>query len=116
MSSSESSFSSGCSSSTGTTSSGEGPGSPVRKKTKLVAGGGMFRSSWDLPPYIAESTKGEKFAFCKLCNSHFSVSHGGFNDITHHMNCLAHVQTAGAGETTGFYDYFLDGRAAEQPC
>ena len=87
MSSSESIFSSGCSSST--TSSDEGP---VRKKRKIVTGGGKFKSSWELPPYIAESRKGEKFAFCKLCSSHFSVSHGGFNDVTRHTTGLVHGQ------------------------
>ena len=91
MSSSSFSNSSTCSSST---SSGEGPESPVTKKrrTSAVTGGGKFRWTWELPPYIAESTKGEKFAFCKLCNSHFSVSHGGFHDITRHTNGLAHGQ------------------------
>ena len=43
---------------------------------------------WDLPPYITESTKGENYAYCKLCSSHFSVSHGGFHDITRHINGL----------------------------
>lgn len=49
---SSSSFSFGCSSSTSTTSSGEGPGSPVRKKKNFVIGGGKFKLSWKLPPYI----------------------------------------------------------------
>ena len=111
---SSSSFSSACSSSTSATSSGEGSGSPVRKKRKsaMVTGGGKFRSGWELPPYIAESTKGEKFAFCKLCSSHFIVSHGGFNDVTRHTNVLPHGQRLkDAQGTTSIASAFSRGHA-----
>ena len=80
MSSSESSFSSGCSSSTGTTLSGKGPGSPVRKKT-LVAGGGKFRSSWDLPPY-----KYQRGSRNLPSASYATATLEYLNDVICHMN------------------------------
>lgn len=81
MSSSESSFSSGCSSSTGITSSGEGSGSPVRKKRKLVAGGGRFRSSWDLPPY-----KYQRGSRNLPSASYATATLEYLNDVICHMN------------------------------
>ena len=38
------------------------------------------------------STQGDKFVHCKLCRSHFSVAHGGFNDVTRHVQGLSHQQ------------------------
>ena len=49
----------GASFSSSSTIEGQGPLSPIRKKRKIVSqsGGGKFKSSWDLPPYIAKSSK-----------------------------------------------------------
>jgi hypothetical protein len=52
---------------------------PKRSKsmpTKAKPRSGKFKKSWNLP-YITASTKGEKFARCKLCYCDFSVAHGG---------------------------------------
>jgi hypothetical protein len=76
------------------TSTDEEP--PVKKKRKLSeirgSSGVRFNASWNLPPHIESSTKGGKFAHCRLCNSHFGISHGGFNDVTRHVNGSGHVQ------------------------
>ena len=64
---------------------------PSTKKRK-TGGSGKFKSNWKLPPHIACSRKGIKFASCKLFQSDFSVSHGGFNDITRHVKGSNHVQ------------------------
>ena len=42
--------------------------------------------------YIACSRKGVSFANCKLCHSNFSISNGGFNNITCHINGSRHLQ------------------------
>ena len=39
---------------------------------------------------IERSSNGEMVAYCVLCNSDFSVSHGGRNDITVHVNGKRH--------------------------
>ena len=41
------------------------------------SGTGKFRSTWHLSSHITASTKKSRYAYCKLCNSHFTVSHGG---------------------------------------
>ena len=51
-------------------------------------GTGRFKRSWKLPPYIAGSKRGTKYAYCKLCSSNFDISHGGFNDIKATTNRL----------------------------
>ena len=56
--------------STSYASSSVGP--PPRKKYKSM-GTGKFRSSWRLPPHITASSKGSRFAFCKVCTSNFCI-------------------------------------------
>lgn len=41
------------------------------------SGTGKFRSTWHLSSHITASTKKSRYAYCKLCNSHFTDSHGG---------------------------------------
>ena len=43
-------------------------------------------------PCIASSTKGELFAFCKICRSDIKISHGGANDIVIHINKKKHIE------------------------
>ena len=49
-----------------------------------------FKRSWSLPQHITFSSKGDSFAYCRLCSSHFSVSHGGFNDVKRHVSGSVH--------------------------
>ena len=59
---------------------------PSKKKLKRTkTGRAGSESNWKLPPHITRSRKGIRFASCKLCQSDFSVSHGGFNDTTRHV-------------------------------
>lgn len=37
-------------------------------------------------------SKVERGYKCMLCCSDFSVSHGGFNDVTRHVNGIIHVE------------------------
>ena len=54
--------------------------------------GGKFKKSWKLPDGIIASARGDGYAYCKLCMSHFSVVHGGFNDVSRHIKGLNHLQ------------------------
>ena len=49
-----------------------------------------FLSSWTLPPGITVSSKGPLFAYCKFCKDNFSVTHGGCNDVKHHVQGKGH--------------------------
>ena len=52
---------------------------------------GKFKKGWSMP-YIVASSKGDKYAYCKLCNSNFSVSHGGRNDAQRHCQSSGHLK------------------------
>ena len=70
-------------------------------------GTGRFKRSWKLPPYIAGSKRGTKYAYCKLCSSNFDISHGGFNDIKRHVEGVRHTQrlsqSSSSSPITDFY-------------
>ena len=77
----------------------EGETTPAPKKQKSIskksAGkskAAKFQTHWSLPPHIASSSKGNTYAYCQLCSSHFSVSHGGYNDVTRHVSGSLHQQ------------------------
>ena len=68
---------------------------PVQKKHKTSdrpkkATVCKFERSWSLPQHITSSSKGDTFAYCCLCSSHFSVSHGGFYDVKRHVSGSVH--------------------------
>ena len=62
---------------------------PARKK-KRPQSAGKFKYNWSLPSHICSSSKGSRFAYCKLCAKHFTVSHGGYNDVQRHVNGAVH--------------------------
>ena len=75
--------------------SGLGPSQPkkARKEKRPTAKrSGRFRKGWNLPRFIAASTKGDKFAYCQLCSKNFMVSHSGFSDIRCHCEGLQHTE------------------------
>ena len=56
---------------------------------------------------ISSSSKGSRFASCKLCSSTFSVSHGGINDIKRHVDGLKHQQKLKESQASaGIANYF----------
>ena len=63
---------------------------PSAKKRKALA---CFLSACASRPGVIASSLGSSFAFCRLCQQHFSVTHGDFNDV---MPC----EGKGAQETT----------------
>ena len=74
-----------------------GESASVRKRRKIFAGptrpktgAGIFKATWKLPVHITASKWGSMYAYCKLCASNFSVSHGGFNDVKRHIEGYRH--------------------------
>ena len=65
------------------------PGPSVEKKRK-TSGDTRFKFSWNLPENIMSSAKSNKFAYCKLCLSHFSITHGGINGKKCHCEGKGH--------------------------
>ena len=79
------------------------------KKRRSAGGSGKFKASWNLPPHIVRSRKGIKFAKCRLCRNDFSVSHGGFNDVTHHVNGIIHVEKLREAQSSPSITTFFEG-------
>ena len=50
---------------------------------------------------------GDTFARCTLCLSDFSVSHGGRNDVTTHVNGKRHKEATSAASTSSAVTSFL---------
>ena len=71
-----------------TTDESRSDGPPLQKKRKTS--GGKFKHSWNLPKFISSSSKGARYAYCQLCAKHFTVSHGGINDIKRHVEGAVH--------------------------
>ena len=61
-----------------------------RSPKKSAKSAGRFKHNWSLPRHIASSSKGCRFAYCRLCDKHFPISHGGFNDVKRHVNRTVH--------------------------
>ena len=66
------------------------PSAPKKSKRSKVSG--KFKYTWKLPKFITYSNKGNTFVHCKLCTSHFSVSHGGINDVKRHVEGAKHTR------------------------
>ena len=52
------------------------------------------------------STKGDKYAYCKLCNHIFSVTHGGY-DAKRHCETSGHLKKHGELQSTSTINSFL---------
>lgn len=54
-----------------------------------------YQKSWESTfTWVQSSAKGPSFAFCSVCDRHFSVGHGGRNDLTKHQNTDLHKNAA----------------------
>ena len=53
-----------------------------------------YQNGWEIEfTWVTKSEKGNSFAFCKLCQRHFSVSHAGKNDVKKHGNTDLHSRS-----------------------
>ena len=70
-------------------------------------GTGRFKKSWKFP-FINASTRGRRFSYCKLCNSHFSVAHGGVNDVKRHCQGPGHLRKHSESERNASIAKFFE--------
>ena len=61
-----------------------------KKEPPAKSKAARYLSSWTLPPGITAKGKGPSFAYCQFCKDNFSVTHGGFNDVKHHVHSEGH--------------------------
>lgn len=65
-----------------------GPSTPSSKKKKHYC---KFLEDWTkLYDWVQPTSLGNDMAFCKLCSTNFSVSHGGVYDIKRHADGDSH--------------------------
>ena len=65
-----------------------GPSTPSSKKKKHYC---KFMEDWTkLYDWVQPTSLGNDMAFCKLCSTNFSVSHGGVYDIKRHADGDSH--------------------------
>ena len=89
-----------------------GDGQQPKKKKYLI----RFKSrreQWILVyPFLRESKRGETYALCSICNTDFSIGHGGENDIKRHVALNKHVQTVAAPKSTQNVSNFFAGSSS----
>ena len=69
-----------------------GPSTPSSKKKKHYC---KFLEDWTkLYDWVQPTSFGNDMAFCKLCSTNFSVSHGGVYDIKRHADGDSHKKKA----------------------
>lgn len=67
------------------------PDGPL-KKAKYAS---KFQEKWKCQfDCITNSDQGEMFAYCRACNTNFSVSYGGKSDVIRHLSTLLHKQNS----------------------
>ena len=78
---------------------------PSMKRPKRLC---HFDDSWPKEfKGIKKSSLGDTFACCVLCNSDFSIGHGGQNDVTAHVKGKRHNDiTKVAGSLKSVSSYF----------
>ena len=65
---------------------------PSAKKPKYQC---KFQKYWESEfSGIKKSSKGESFVLCVYCNEHYSICHGGKNDVKWHVERQKHVDNA----------------------
>lgn len=67
-------------------------------------------------PFVTSSMKGKHHAFCKLCRTDVSISHGGSYDIDRHAKGKRHKENAaaaGSSSVAGFFKSKSDAKESE---
>ena len=66
--------------------------SPPRKRKRYNS---KFQTEWIKEyDFLTKSDKGECYTFCTVCSIHFSVAHGGRNDVDRHRETEGHKRCA----------------------
>ena len=85
-------------------------GSESKRKKKTQQFRQAYCKTW---PCISPSSKGDNMAFCKLCRTDFSISHGGANDVMRHCKSERHRQIQEGRKNISINTYFQSTRSAQ---
>ena len=68
------------------------PGISPAKKRILYRSGSNFNAEYTRTfDWVMASDRGKQQAYCKVCSKHFSVSHGGIDDVRRHGEGKKHL-------------------------
>lgn len=72
-----------------------------------------YQKSWEEEfSVIKKSTKGDSFVLCTYCNEHFSIAHGGKNDVKRHVERQKHIDNVQSAKQSGIQRRLTDCRAS----
>ncbi len=75
------------------------------KKAKRTC---KFQETWKTQfEFVAKSSKGEEYMYCRLCNVDVSVASGGRNDVTKHVQRTTHVEKVATVKTATKIDTII---------
>lgn len=83
---------------------GNNPEEPNNSKKKRLV---TFKKEYEEIPLIRPSHQGNTYAFCAGCSLHFSISHGGRDDITKHTNSAKHKRRLEDTKTNSLLGNYL---------
>ena len=61
-------------------------------------------------PVVRKSMVGENYAYCLICNSDFSVGHGGLSDVARHVKSSKHAAGVGMSAPARKIENFTDSK------
>ena len=66
--------------------------SPAKKRIQYRSGSNFNAEYTRTFDWVMASDRGKQQAYCKVCSKHFSVSHGGIDDVRRHGEGKKHLE------------------------
>lgn len=85
---------------------------PSKLSTKKPKYQCKYQKAWEEEFSGIKSTKGDSFILCTYCNEHFSIAHGGKNDVKRHVERQKHVDNVHSAKQSGIQRRLTDCRAS----
>ena len=74
--------------------------SPAKKRIRYRSGSNFNAEYTRTFNWVMASDRGKQQAYCKVCSKHFSVSHGGIDDVRRHGEGKKHLELSNARKST----------------
>ena len=66
--------------------------SPAKKRIRYRSGSDFNADYTRTFDWVMASDRGKQQAYCKVCSEHFSISHGGIDDVRRHGEGKKHLK------------------------
>ena len=74
--------------------------SPAKKRIRYRSKSNFNAEYTRTFDWVMASDRGKQQAYCKVCSKHFSVSHGGIEDVLRHREGKKHLELFNARKST----------------